>query len=95
MPQEPFSRPQPQYWIKFLDPWMQDFYPVLGFRIGRTQLFLTPALDKNRCPRQMQEKIPGKLFMYWFRARGFVLFLAVKDVISCQFTTRPLVVPLW
>ena len=22
---------QPQYWINFLDPWMQDFYPVLGW----------------------------------------------------------------
>ena len=31
MPQEPFSRPQPQYWIKILDPWMQYFYPVLGW----------------------------------------------------------------
>ena len=31
MPQEPSSRPQPPYWIKFQDPWMQDFYPVLGW----------------------------------------------------------------
>ena len=30
MPEEPFSRPQPQYWIKFLDPWVHDLYPVLG-----------------------------------------------------------------
>ena len=30
MPQEPSSRPQLQFWIKFLDPWMQDFYPVLA-----------------------------------------------------------------
>ena len=45
---------EPQYWIKFLDPWMHDFYPVLGFgpRTGRTQLFLTPALDKNRFPKE-------------------------------------------
>ena len=31
MPQEPSCRPQPQYWIKFLDPWVHDFYPVLGW----------------------------------------------------------------
>ena len=24
------SRQQPQHWIKYLDPWVQDFYPVLG-----------------------------------------------------------------
>ena len=26
--------PQPQYWIKSLDPWMQDFYPVLGWGLA-------------------------------------------------------------
>ena len=30
MPQNDFSRPQPQYWVKFPDAWMQDFHPVLG-----------------------------------------------------------------
>ena len=30
MLQEPSSRTQPQYWMKFLDPCVQDFYPVLG-----------------------------------------------------------------
>ena len=30
MLQEPSSRPQPQYWIKLLYPWVRDFYPVLG-----------------------------------------------------------------
>ena len=30
----PSSRPQPQHWIKFLDPWMQDFYPVLGWGLA-------------------------------------------------------------
>ena len=54
MPQERSSRPQPQHWIKFLDPWMQDFYPVLGWvwhpRREIRDLFLTPALDKNRFP---------------------------------------------
>ena len=28
--QEPSSRPQAQYWIKFLDPWAQDLYPILS-----------------------------------------------------------------
>ena len=27
-------------------------------------------------PARMQEKIPGELFMYWFRARGYALLLA-------------------
>ena len=31
VPQDPSSTPQPQYWITLLDPWMQDFYPVLGW----------------------------------------------------------------
>ena len=31
MPQEPSSRSEPQCWIKFLDPWVQDFCK-LGFR---------------------------------------------------------------
>ena len=34
MSQESSSRPQPQYWIKFLDPWRQDFYPVLGWGLA-------------------------------------------------------------
>ena len=54
MPQELSSRPQPQYWIKSLDPWMEDFFISVGLgfgtRSGRTQLFPTPALDKNRFP---------------------------------------------
>ena len=37
MSQEPSSRPQPQYWIKFLDPWRQDFYPVLGWGLAPVQ----------------------------------------------------------
>ena len=24
-----YSTPQPKYWMKFLDPWVRDFYPVL------------------------------------------------------------------
>ena len=31
------SRPQPQYWIKFLDPWVHDFYPVLGWGLATSQ----------------------------------------------------------
>ena len=31
---EPFSRPQPQHWIKFLDPWVHDFCPVLGWGLA-------------------------------------------------------------
>ena len=34
MPQEPSSRPEPYYWIKFLDPWVQDCYPVLGWGLA-------------------------------------------------------------
>ena len=34
MPWEPGSRPQPQYWIKFLDPCVHDFYPVLGWGLA-------------------------------------------------------------
>ena len=30
----PSPRPQPQHWIKFLGPWMQDFYPVLGLGLA-------------------------------------------------------------
>ena len=57
--------PQPQYWIKFLDPWMQDFYPVLGWGLasveGDPQLFPTPLLDKNRFPKfQKSAHIQGK-----------------------------------
>ena len=37
MPQEPSSSPEPQDWIKFLDPWMQDFYPVLGWGLAPVQ----------------------------------------------------------
>ena len=54
MPEEPSSRPEPQYWIKFLDPWVHDFYPVLGWGLGilieRAQFFPVPALDKNQSP---------------------------------------------
>ena len=46
--------PKPQYWIKFLDPWVHDLYPVLGLGFGtlieRAQFFPVPALDKNRSP---------------------------------------------
>ena len=34
MPRELSSKPQPQNWIKFLDSWMQDFYPVLGWGLA-------------------------------------------------------------
>ena len=34
MPQNEISRPQTQHWIKLLDPWMQDFYPVLGWDLA-------------------------------------------------------------
>ena len=34
MPYEPFSGPQPQHWIKFLDPWVHDLYPVLGWGLA-------------------------------------------------------------
>ena len=50
MPQEPFSRPQPQYWIKFLDPWAHDTGLGSGNLIGRAQFPPAPALDKNRSP---------------------------------------------
>ena len=62
MLQEPSPKPQPQHWIKFLGPWMQDFYPVSGWgfgtRIGRTQLFPTPLLDKNRFPNTSSQVPP-------------------------------------
>ena len=50
VPQEPSSRPQLQFSMKFLDLWVRDFCPVLGWClavIGRAQL-PAPALDKNR-----------------------------------------------
>ena len=37
MPQQPSFRPEPQYWIKFPDPWVQDFYPVLGWGWATSQ----------------------------------------------------------
>ena len=37
MPQEPFSRPQPQYWIEFLDPWVHDFYPAPGWGLATSK----------------------------------------------------------
>ena len=61
MPQALSSRPQPQYWIKFLDPWRQDFYPVLGWGLASVQgappLFPTPALDINRFPRKSPRRV--------------------------------------
>ena len=70
MPQEPSSRPQPQYWIKFLDPWMQDFYPVLGWGLAPVQGEHNSSqhLDKNRFPW---------LFAIFARKRSFALFCAL------------------
>ena len=47
-----FPRPQPRYWIRFLDPWVHDFYPILGFDnlIGRPQSLPVPELDKSLSP---------------------------------------------
>ena len=53
MPYEPFSRPQPQYWIKFQDPcarFLSSTGLVSGNLIGRAQFPPAPALDKNRSP---------------------------------------------
>ena len=57
MPWEPFSRPQPQYWIKFLDPWVpgkkkQHKHKLFGPDFPRTFLTLTPG-----CPG-VQKFIP-------------------------------------
>ena len=44
---------KPQCWIKFLDPWEQDFiqyWAGFGTLIERAQFFPLPALDKNRSP---------------------------------------------
>ena len=81
-PQEPSSRPQPQYWIKFLEPWAQAFYPVLGGSfatlIERAQLLPAPALDKNRSPRQEKRQNPELL------PESFVIpFLSYIDA-SCK-----------
>ena len=40
--QGPSSRPQPQYWINFLYPWEQDFYPVLGCSCHHQKESTTP-----------------------------------------------------
>ena len=49
MPLEPFSRPQPHYWIAF---WIQGgtIFSVLcwGLVIGRAQFLSVPALDKRQ-----------------------------------------------
>ena len=29
-----FLQTQPQCWVKFLDPWVQDFYPTLGWGLA-------------------------------------------------------------
>ena len=50
----PAQIPPAPNWIICLDPWVQDFYPVLGWGFGtltwRAQLLPTPALDKSRSP---------------------------------------------
>ena len=40
------ARPQPQYWIKIVHPWVQKLYPVLGLGSGERLLWLfqTPVL---------------------------------------------------
>ena len=44
-------QPLPQYWIKFLDTWLQDFCPVLGWGLAtlrrRARLVPASALDKK------------------------------------------------
>ena len=49
------SRPQPQYWIKFLDSWVQEWYLLLGCGLAplilRVQLLPAVALDAN-CSRK-------------------------------------------
>ena len=57
-----FLQTQPQYWIKFLDPWVHDFYPVPGWSSAPSQresapFFPVPALDKNRSPNLPWRKV--------------------------------------
>ena len=34
IPQEPPSDSNPRCWMKFLDPWVQDLYPLLGWGLA-------------------------------------------------------------
>ena len=51
----PSSGPQPQYWMKFLDPMGARFVSSIGLGfgnlLGRAQLL---PLDKSRCPKTYQ-----------------------------------------
>ena len=64
MLQEPSSRPQPQYWIQFLDPWVQDVEPILGCNFAsliereRAQLLPGLALDKSVSHDWTRFKVP-------------------------------------
>ena len=44
---EPFSRPQPQYRIKFLDPWLHDFYPALGWGLATSGASTIPPSTRT------------------------------------------------
>ena len=54
MLEELSSRPQPQHWTTFLDPWVQEALSGTGLQFGtltgRAQLLAAPALDENRSP---------------------------------------------
>ena len=59
MPQNDSSRPQPRHWIKFLDPWMQVFYPVLGWGLaaayGEHSSSQHPHWDKKSVSHLLQQ----------------------------------------
>ena len=54
---EPSSRPQPQYWIKFLDPWMHDFKLQLSFFAYRWAF----AYSLFRCSLRALPTVPSSL----------------------------------
>ena len=64
MPQEPSSRPPTPILDKIPGPMNARFLSSVGLgfgtRIGRTQLFPTPALDKNRFPKKVLRKVPAR-----------------------------------
>ena len=78
MPQEPSSRPQPQYRIKFLDPRMQDFYPAdLKFRLTLDkQSFRSLGLScKKKTPQERRRFWQRPVLPFSFSLFG-VLFWA-------------------
>ena len=69
MPQNDSSRPQPQCWIKFLDPWTQDSLRAKGTLIGEPR-FSSPG-DMPFFPREK-----GKMVLF----EGFSLKMALFPV---------------